>query len=101
MGNLSHSQGTRLTLRVPVNITQPVDRVDGQDHLGQVELGHLLWDAVSKLAEQGQQVPPHVVVHDQVLWGDREHRTQRASRLLLVCERTERPGPPAGGPHTR
>ena len=47
-----------------MDVTQPVDGVDGQDHLGQVELGHLFRDPVSKLAEQSEQVPPHIVVHD-------------------------------------
>ena len=50
-----------------MHITQSVDRVYGQDHLSQVKLGHVLWETVPKLAQQGQQVPPHIVVHHQVL----------------------------------
>lgn len=48
-------------------ITQPVDRVNGHNHLSQVELSHVLRDTVSKLTEQSQQVPTHVVIHHQVL----------------------------------
>lgn len=53
-----------------------MDRVDGQHHLGQVELGHLLRQPVLKLTEQRQQIAAHVVVHDQILarQGDRQVR---------------------------
>ena len=48
-------------------VTQPVDRVNGHDHLSQVELSHVLSEPVSKLAEQSQQVPPNIVIHHQIL----------------------------------
>lgn len=44
-----------------------VDRVDSQDHLSHVELGHVLRKTILKLTEQGQEVSTHIVVHDQVL----------------------------------
>lgn len=50
-----------------MDVVEQVNRVDGQDHLSQVELGHLLWKSVLKLTEQSQEVPTHIVVHDQVL----------------------------------
>lgn len=52
---------------LPVYITQSVDRVNGHDHLSQVELSHVLRDPVSKLTEQRQQVAPYIVIHHQVL----------------------------------
>lgn len=52
---------------LPVYITQSVDGVNGHDHLGQVELSHVLRDPVSKLTEQSQQVPSYIVVHHKVL----------------------------------
>lgn len=55
----------------PVNIVQLVHRVDGQDHLRQVEFRHVLRQTVLKLAQQGQQVSTYIVVHHQVLQEER------------------------------
>lgn len=52
---------------VPVDVVLLVDGVDGQNHLCHVELGHVFWESILKLAEQSQQVPAHIVVHYQVL----------------------------------
>lgn len=52
---------------VPVHVAQFVDRVDGQDHLSQVELSHVLREPVTKLTEQSQQVAPYIIVHYQIL----------------------------------
>lgn len=54
---------------IPVDITQLVQRVDGQHHLGQVELGQLGREAVLKAAQESEEVPTGVVVHHQVLDG--------------------------------
>ena len=56
-------------LDVSVHVSQLVYRVDGQDHLHDVELGHVLRETVLKLGQQGQQVTPAVVVHHQVQVG--------------------------------
>lgn len=53
----------------PVDVTQLVQRVDGQHHLGQVELGQLGREAVFKAAQESEEVPTSVVVHHQVLDG--------------------------------
>lgn len=53
----------------PVDVTQLVQRVDGQHHLGQVELGQLGREAVLKAAQESEEVPTSVVVHHQVLDG--------------------------------
>lgn len=53
----------------PVDVTQLVQRVDGQHHLSQVELGQLGREAVLKAAQQSEEVPTGVVVHHQVLDG--------------------------------
>lgn len=57
--------------------------VDGQHHLSQVELGHLLRQPVLKLTEQSQQIPTHIVVHDQVLerHGDRQRQRKEQKPL--------------------
>ena len=59
----------------PVDIAQLMQRVDGQHHLSQVELGQLGWEAVFKAAQQSEEVPSSGVIHHQVLdgggWGAR------------------------------
>lgn len=52
---------------VPVDVTQFVHRVNGHDHLSQVELSHVLREPITKLAEQSQQVAPYIIVHYQIL----------------------------------
>lgn len=64
-------------------VTQPVDRVNGHDHLSQVELSHVLSDPVSKLTEQSQQVPPNIVIHHQVLREEGVDRWGKWQRDLL------------------
>lgn len=69
-----------------------VDGVDGEDHLSHVELGHVLWETVLKLTEQSQQVPAHVVVHDQVLQhntGELEPPSHDCSFSLLFSRVSE------------
>lgn len=62
---------------LPVHVVELMDGVDGQHHLPDVEPRHVLREPVFELAEQGQQVAAHVVVHDQVLEGGRDgQRTQ-------------------------
>ena len=38
-------------LNVAVDVRHPVERVDGENHLGDVELSHLLGEAILKLGE--------------------------------------------------
>lgn len=56
----------------PVDIAQLVQRVDGQNHLSQIELGQLRWEAILEAAQQCEEVPASVVVHHQVLKGSME-----------------------------
>ena len=46
-----------------MDVAQLMQRVDGQHHLGQVELGHLGRETVLKAAQQSEEVPSSVVVH--------------------------------------
>ena len=59
----------------PVDVAQLMQRVNGQHHLSQVELGQLGREAVFKAAQQSEEVPSSVVIHHQVLdgggWGAR------------------------------
>jgi hypothetical protein len=65
----SHPQGSCRTgqtaeLRVPpVDIAQLMQRMDGQHHLSQVELGQLWWETVLKAAQQCEEVPSSIIVH--------------------------------------
>ena len=52
---------------VAVDVAQPVDRVDSQHHLGQIEFGHVLGQAILKLGQERQQIPAAVVIHHQIL----------------------------------
>lgn len=52
---------------LPVYVTQLVNRVNGHDHLSQVELSHVLREPIAKLTEQRQQVTPYIIVHYQIL----------------------------------
>ena len=54
-------------LDVAVDVAQLVHGVDGEDHLDDVELGHVLRKSVLELGEQSQEVAAAVVVHDQIL----------------------------------
>ena len=58
-------------LDVPVDVPKPVDGVDGQHHLHDVELGHVFREAVLEFAQQGEKVAAAVVVHHQVLQNKR------------------------------
>lgn len=60
----------------PVDIAQLVQGVDGQHHLGQIELGKLRREAVLKAAQQREEVPASVVIHHQVLEGRAKSQTQ-------------------------
>lgn len=50
-----------------MDVTQFVNRVNGQNYLSQVELSHVLREPVTKLTEQSQQVAPYIIVHYQIL----------------------------------
>lgn len=63
----AENHGDAHSVRSPVDVVELVNGVDGQHHLSQVEPGHLLRQPVLELTEQSQQIPAHVVVHDQVL----------------------------------
>lgn len=52
-----------------MDVAQLMQRVDGQHHLGQVELGQLRWETVLKAAQQSEEVPSSIVVHHQILEG--------------------------------
>lgn len=80
-------EGTGALRAPPVDVTQLVQRVDGQHHLSQVELGQLGREAVLKAAQQSEEVPTGVVVHHQVLDGGGEDKNQVEK------------GTPAPGPH--
>ena len=54
-------------LDVPVDVPEAMQSVDGQHHLGHVELCHLLGQPVLELRQQSQKIPAAVVVHDQIL----------------------------------
>lgn len=73
----------------PVDVVKLVNRVNGQDHLSQVELGHLLWQTVLKLTEQSQKIPTHIVVHDQVLhrWRGRQWEKDRGFMSMTSTEK--------------
>lgn len=60
----------------PVDIAQLVQRVDGQDHLSQIELGQLGWEAVLKAAQQGEEISASIVVHHQVLEGSESSKSR-------------------------
>lgn len=72
---------------LPVHITQSVDRVDGHDHLSQVELSHVLMDPVSKLTEQSQQVSSDIVIHHQILrvWMSKGNGRGEESSISNLC----------------
>lgn len=55
-----------------MDIAQLVQRVNGQHHLSQIELGQLRWEAVLKAAQQCKEIPASIVVHHQVLEGSGE-----------------------------
>lgn len=42
-------------------------RVDSQNHLSQIKLGHVFRQTIFKLTEQSQQIAPYIIVHHQVL----------------------------------
>ena len=52
---------------VAVHVRHSVQRVDRENHLGDVELSHLLRQTVLELGEQREQVAAAVVVHHEVL----------------------------------
>lgn len=64
---IGHRYTDTHTSLLPVYVVLLVYRVDGQHHLSHIELGHVLWETVLELTEQGQEVTAHIVVHHQVL----------------------------------
>ncbi len=54
---------------VPMDVAEPVDGVDSQNHFTGVELGHILREVVLILADECENVTTEVVVHGQVLEG--------------------------------
>jgi hypothetical protein len=66
---------------VAVDVAQPVDRVDGQHHFGQVEFGHILGQPILKLGQERQQVTAAVIIHHQVL---RKNRKKKQMKMVLT-----------------
>lgn len=66
-----------------------MQRVDGQHHLGQVELGQLGREAVLEAAQQSEEVPSGIVVHHQILDGGGRGKNQMGVGLPQ--------GPASGG----
>lgn len=50
-------------MHLPVDIAEFVDRVNSHHHLCQVKLSHVLWNMVTKLTKQRQQVSTNIVIH--------------------------------------
>lgn len=53
-------------LDVAVDVAEGVAGADGEGHLGDVEAGHVLGEAVLELGEEGEEVAADVVVHEEV-----------------------------------